>query len=76
MKEQIQNRLQTLQSEYQKGQKRLADLEQEIMELKSSMLRISGAIQVLQELQSDISEIKENLEPTNNHTKMVESDMP
>jgi len=50
MKKQLTNRLQELQAEYQKGQERLNALEQETGNVKASMLRISGAIQVLEEL--------------------------
>jgi len=50
MKKQITTRLEVLKAEYQKGQERLAALEQETGNVKSSMLRISGAIQVLEEM--------------------------
>ena len=50
MQDQIAIRLQQLRAEYQKGQDRLAALEQETFSVKNSMLRISGAIQVLEEL--------------------------
>jgi len=39
-----------LKEEYQKGQKKLLVLNQETSELSNTMLRISGAIQVLEEL--------------------------
>ena len=50
MKDKLQLRLKALQAEYQKGQERLNELEQESSNIQSTMLRISGAIQVLQEL--------------------------
>ena len=50
MKNKLKTRLQELQAEYQKGQERLTALEQETATVKTSMLRISGAIQVLEEL--------------------------
>jgi len=50
MKKQLTTRLQDLKIEYQKGQERLTNLEQETANVKASMLRISGAIQVLEEL--------------------------
>ena len=43
-------RLAELKAEYQKGRERLEILDQELASLKASMLRISGAIQVLEEL--------------------------
>jgi len=50
MKKQITERIKVLQAEYQKGQEKLTALEQETASLKATMLRISGGIQVLQEL--------------------------
>lgn len=42
-------RLTELQSEYEKGQQTLRDLEQQAANLRATLLRISGALQVLQE---------------------------
>lgn len=50
MKERLANRLAQLQSEFESGQKVLADLDARKAELQATLLRISGAIQVLQEL--------------------------
>lgn len=50
MKKQLTTRLQDLKAEYQKGQERLTALEQETANVKASMLRISGAIQVIEEI--------------------------
>ena len=67
MKESIQTRLQELQTEYQKGQERLSKLDQEMATVKTSMLRISGAIQVLEEmLKEDAKEVLEAVEVTPN----------
>ncbi|MBE7382951.1 MAG: hypothetical protein F6J95_016235 [Leptolyngbya sp. SIO1E4] len=49
MKEQLQQRLQELKSEYASGQKVLADLEAKQANIQSTLLRIQGAIQVLEE---------------------------
>jgi predicted nucleic acid-binding Zn-ribbon protein len=49
MKEQLEIRLKELKSEFESGQKMLADLEARQVELQKNMLRISGAIQVLEE---------------------------
>lgn len=43
-------RLQALQEEYKKGQQMLLELDQRRAQLHNTLLRISGAIQVLQEL--------------------------
>jgi predicted nuclease with TOPRIM domain len=50
MQEQIQQRLTQLKTEFEEGQKMLADLEAKQANLRSTLLRISGAIQVLEEL--------------------------
>jgi predicted nuclease with TOPRIM domain len=49
MKEQLLQRLDELRSEFEAGQKMLAGLETQQIHMKSSLLRISGAIQVLEE---------------------------
>jgi predicted nuclease with TOPRIM domain len=56
MKEHIVIRLEQLRAEFRKGQERLAELERETSSVNNSMLRISGAIQVLEELlEQDLS---------------------
>ena len=49
MQTQLEQRLAELKAEYQAGQKMLAELEARQAELRQTMLRISGAIQVLEE---------------------------
>lgn len=50
MKEQLEQRLQKLKAEFESGQKMLADVEARQAELHKTLLRISGAIQVVEEL--------------------------
>ena len=50
----IQKRLQSLQCEYEAGQKLLADYETKQRTLRETLLRISGAIQVLEEELADV----------------------
>jgi predicted nuclease with TOPRIM domain len=50
MKERIEQRLEELRSEFEAGQTWLADLEARQTQVRSSLLRISGAIQVLEEM--------------------------
>ncbi len=69
MQDQIAVRLQQLRAEYKKGQDRLAALEQETFSVKNSMLRISGAIQVLEELLEQGS----SLEPQNGKGNHIEA---
>lgn len=49
MREQLETRLAQLKSEYESGQQMLAELEQQQRTLRDTLLRISGAIQVLEE---------------------------
>lgn len=49
MIEQLQNRLDTLRREFAAGEKKLADLNAQTVNLRETLLRISGAIQVLEE---------------------------
>ena len=49
MKEQLERRLGDLKAEYEAGQKMLADLEGRQVTLRQTLLRIAGAVQVLEE---------------------------
>ncbi|NEQ10529.1 MAG: hypothetical protein F6K37_32805 [Moorea sp. SIO4E2] len=49
MKEQLQKRLTQLKAEFESGQKVLADLEVKQANVRETLLRIQGAIQVLEE---------------------------
>jgi hypothetical protein len=49
VREQLEERLAALRDEFESGQKMLADLDQRAAVLRETMLRISGAIQVLEE---------------------------
>ena len=50
MREQIENRLSELRTEFEVGQKVMAELEIRQANLRSTLLRIGGAMQVLEEL--------------------------
>jgi hypothetical protein len=50
MQDRIASRLDTLREEYRTGQAMHAELEGKQAELRQTLLRISGAIQVLEEL--------------------------
>jgi uncharacterized coiled-coil protein SlyX len=52
MREQLEQRITELEAEQEKGQHMLADLDTRRAELQQTLLRISGAIQVLGELLS------------------------
>jgi hypothetical protein len=49
MRDQLNERLQNLKSEFESGQKMLNDANLKQKELQSTLLRIQGAIQVLEE---------------------------
>jgi len=49
MREQLQARLEELKQEFEGGQQRLAEMENQAAQLRQTLLRISGAIQVLEE---------------------------
>jgi predicted nuclease with TOPRIM domain len=68
MKEQLQQRLQSLKTEYAAGQKMLVDLEAKQANLRDTLLRISGAIQVLEET---LNEAQPDPVPTNDEVPMV-----
>ena len=50
VEDQITARLAELREEFQKGQTRLAEMELQQAQLRETLLRISGAIQVLEEM--------------------------
>ena len=50
MREQIEERLTTLRKEHEAGRRMLAELEAQQLELRQTLLRIGGAVQVLEEL--------------------------
>ena len=68
MKEQLQQRLQALKAEFASGQKMLANLEAKQANLRETLLRISGAIQVLEEL------LAESQKPENNESQNLDQD--
>lgn len=61
MKNKLEIRLQNLRNEFQSGQKMLQELQQKQANLEQTLLRISGAIQVLEEVIAE-----ENEEQTGN----------
>ncbi len=53
MREKIQHRLEELKKEFEKGQSRLRELQMQQSQLHETLLRIGGAIQVLEELAAE-----------------------
>lgn len=50
MNDKLHQRLQSLKTEFENGQKILAELDAKQAHLRETLLRISGAIQVLEEI--------------------------
>ena len=64
MQEQLQERLKALKQEFTTGQSRLQELEIQQAHLRETLLRISGAIQVLEELLSQNQTAPDKAEPS------------
>ena len=60
MRERVEARLQELRAEFDTGQARLRELELEETRLREVLLRISGAIQALQEVLDEPKAAPEN----------------
>ena len=50
MREQLEKRLDELKTEYDQGEKMLSDLDARREQVRQTLLRISGAVQILEEL--------------------------
>jgi hypothetical protein len=57
----MNERLQTLEEEYRKGQQMLLELDQRRAEVRDTLLRIAGAIQVLKELSANQAQTVETV---------------
>ncbi len=60
MKEQLEKRLAELKAEFASGQRVMADLQEKQASLRETLLRISGAIQILEEEIGKTNEEAEN----------------
>jgi hypothetical protein len=74
MRLQLEQRLQELQTEFESGQKVLADLEAKQANLRDTLLRISGAMQVLKEeldkVEADTQESKLSIDNAANNRQI------
>jgi hypothetical protein len=79
LKGQLQKRLQSLRGEFESGQKVLADLEAKQTNVRETLLRISGAIQVLEEMlaaQGDADVVEPTSAPITTEAIPAESETP
>jgi prefoldin subunit 5 len=73
----LEQRLKALRDELETGQKMLADVEARRAELQQTILRISGAVQVLEELLAAEPSVANGVapaEPTASTNALVEAD--
>jgi TolA-binding protein len=63
LREQLQQRLDELKKEFETGQARLHELEMQETRMRETLLRISGAIQVLEETLAAGADEKQNEPP-------------
>lgn len=71
MREQLEKRLNELKIEYQSGQIMLAELESKQASLRENMLRISGAIQVIEEELNKNGSSKSEIVDDNNFNVLI-----
>lgn len=67
MKEQLEKRLAELKAEFASGQKVMADLETKQANLRDTLLRISGAIQILEEEIGKVNTKEENTQSSSSN---------
>jgi predicted nuclease with TOPRIM domain len=65
LQEQLKARLEELKRELELGQAKLQELESQEMRLRETLLRISGAIQVLEEMLAGVNSESETETPDN-----------
>lgn len=74
MKQQLQQRLQELKAEYESGKKVLADLEAKQANVRDTLLRMAGAIQVLEE--ELVKADSNTIHTTSENTYALDSETP
>jgi prefoldin subunit 5 len=63
MRDKAMSRLEKLRHDYEVGQNQLREIEQQAATLRDALLRISGAIQVLEELLADNESTMDGSQP-------------
>ncbi|MCB0168680.1 MAG: hypothetical protein KDI79_30920 [Anaerolineae bacterium] len=72
MKQQLTHRLHELKAEFDAGQKMMAELEAKQANLRETLLRISGAIQVIEEELSRAASPEDVNLTSNGHSEHIE----
>jgi predicted nuclease with TOPRIM domain len=72
MKQQLEQRIKELKAEFAAGQRMMADLETKQAHLRETLLRISGAIQVLEELLNTPDPAPNSVVPANSTENLTE----
>lgn len=73
MKEKLEKRLAELKQEYESGKKMILELETKQSNLRDTLLRISGAMQILEEALSEKIQESSEISP---ETKLLEENFP
>lgn len=68
MKAQLTKRLEDLKAEYEAGQNKLVEFETQATNLRNALLRISGAIQVLEEELAKVDQIDSSVDENSGDT--------
>lgn len=76
MEDQLRRRLEELKKEFETGQARLRELETEQTYIRETLLRISGAIQVLEEALAQESKMGETAKTPDSPEAEPVSEMP
>lgn len=73
MHDQVQVRIETLRKELEVGQQRMQDLERQLTQLRDTMLRISGALQVLEEIQAQAATTDTTADKSNGGDELADA---
>lgn len=73
MHDQVQVRIEALRKELEVGQQRMQDLKRQLTQLRDTMLRISGAIQVLEEIQAQAAAADTTADKSNGGDELADA---
>ncbi len=73
MKEKLEQRLQSLKAEFEAGKKLMVEYEAKQVSLRETLLRISGAIQVIEEELSQFTEVENDSQSESKEAVVVEN---